>query len=476
MEKVDKKDQLILLLTAIGIMLICTKSSPFYPYNDWGDANIYFTMGKGILQGQIPYRDLYDHKGPLIYIAYSLAALISKKNFLGVWFLEIAAAYFFLLYSYKILRLFCDEKVIVMMPVYAAVVYAADHMRHGGSAEELCLPLLSYGLYILLEYLLNGKKFKSKKLLMLGITSGCVLWTKYTMLGFYVGWIVIPAIMMLTKKQYKEFAKTLGYIAAGVMIITFPIILYFGLQSALDDLFKVYFYNNIFLYTGEKVSFGRLLLRTFWNILYVVKNNFVTFGMIIIGNLYLLLTKKAEVYFSILLEFLGLVLLVLTAETLHGYYSMCFSVFCVFGFAFLWQILERIECKIAVSFAVMFLFAYFTGYNKESLFGRKELLPQYQFAEIMNMSDDPTLLNYGFLDGGFYTVAGIVPTNKYFFEANINLPEMKESQQEIIANGQVEYVVTFDEQYQWTNYEKIASADYQMEGNKITYYLYKLIN
>ena len=245
MEKVDKKDYLILLLTAIGIMLICTKSSPFYPYNDWGDANIYFTMGKGILQGQIPYRDLYDHKGPLIYIAYSLAALISKKNFLGVWFLEIAAAYFFLLYSYKILRLFCDEKVIVMMPVYAAVVYAADHMRHGGSAEELCLPLLSYGLYILLEYLLNGKKFKSKELLMLGITSGCVLWTKYTMLGFYVGWIVIPAIMMLTKKQYKEFAKTLGYIAAGVMIITFPIILYFGLQSALDDLFKVYFYNNI---------------------------------------------------------------------------------------------------------------------------------------------------------------------------------------------------------------------------------------
>ena len=37
---------------------------------------------------------------------------------------------------------------------------------------------------------------------------------------------------------------------------------------------------------------------------------------------------------------------------------------------------------------------------------RKEQLPQYQFSEIITRTKEATLLNYGFLDGGFYTVSG----------------------------------------------------------------------
>ena len=196
-----KKKQLIFLfLISVGAMLFCTKSSPLYPFNDWGDANIYFTMGKGMLEGKVPYRDLYDHKGPLIYAIYAIAGMISKKSFLGVWILEIIAATVFSIYSYKTLCLFCKKNVITLMPVYVAVVYAANHMRHGGSAEELCLTFLAYGLYVLAKYLVQKKMFKDIELLLIGITSGFVLWIKYTMLGFYMGWIIVPAVLMLRNK------------------------------------------------------------------------------------------------------------------------------------------------------------------------------------------------------------------------------------------------------------------------------------
>ena len=42
------------LLCACGMLLICSKSSPLYPMNDWVDVQCFFTVGRGILQGKMP--------------------------------------------------------------------------------------------------------------------------------------------------------------------------------------------------------------------------------------------------------------------------------------------------------------------------------------------------------------------------------------------------------------------------------------
>src|SRR3989304_5000832 len=40
------------------------------------DAGVYSTVARGILDGQIPYRDLFDHKQPLLYTWYMLSFLL----------------------------------------------------------------------------------------------------------------------------------------------------------------------------------------------------------------------------------------------------------------------------------------------------------------------------------------------------------------------------------------------------------------
>ena len=61
------------LLTAAALLLICTKSSVLYPFNDWVDANCYFSVGKSMMNGKVLYRDIYDHKGPLLYTLHAFA-------------------------------------------------------------------------------------------------------------------------------------------------------------------------------------------------------------------------------------------------------------------------------------------------------------------------------------------------------------------------------------------------------------------
>lgn len=70
-------------------LLICTKSSPLYSLNDWVDSNAFFTMGKGIINGKIPYKDLFEQKGPLLYFIHGISYIISNKTFIGVFILEV---------------------------------------------------------------------------------------------------------------------------------------------------------------------------------------------------------------------------------------------------------------------------------------------------------------------------------------------------------------------------------------------------
>ena len=73
-------------------LLVATSSLPLYATNFWTDTNIYFTIGRGMTRGLMPYRDLFDHKGPLLFILYALGAAISDTSFIGVFALEALCA------------------------------------------------------------------------------------------------------------------------------------------------------------------------------------------------------------------------------------------------------------------------------------------------------------------------------------------------------------------------------------------------
>ena len=79
-------------LCAVIIMTICSRSSFLYVFNLCDDANSYFTMGKSMFRGFVPYRDLFDQKGILLYFIYGLSSLMSATTFRGVFVMEIIAA------------------------------------------------------------------------------------------------------------------------------------------------------------------------------------------------------------------------------------------------------------------------------------------------------------------------------------------------------------------------------------------------
>ena len=50
------------------ILYFASENSIIYPVNEWADVNMYLDVAKEMRNGALLYRDVFDHKGPYLYL------------------------------------------------------------------------------------------------------------------------------------------------------------------------------------------------------------------------------------------------------------------------------------------------------------------------------------------------------------------------------------------------------------------------
>ena len=101
-------------------------------------------------------------------------------------------------------------------------------------------------------------------------------------------------------------------------------------------------------------------------------------------------------------------------------------------------------------------------------------LAQYRFADIISKSQNPTLLNYGFMDGGFYTASGVKPNCRFFCSLNVNNDIIQKEQKKYIKQKKIQYIVTIQKDLSFDGYTFISEAVTENRyGDFVHYYLYE---
>ncbi len=492
-----KRDGLVFLyclLTAAACLTLCSKCSFLYPINDWTDANAYLSCGRGMLHGRVMYRDLYEHKGPLLYALHALCCLVQSGGFLGVYFLEILAAGLFLTAAYRTLTLYgAGRTALLWLPVIAVLVYSSFSFREGDSAEELCLPLLGWSLYGMLSWLRREApgRMAAGKLALNGLLCGCVLWIKFTLLGFYVPWIVGMMLWHAAKREWKAAFRSLGWFLAGIALATVPWLVYFGVNGAITPWLKTYLYDNLFLYGGGEGA--GLLARAKAALLALLdwaKLNWAYAAPVALGLAGITLLRggksvkksSAQARFpavsgaekAFLWAAAGFLALgVYIGGRSYPYYGLILAVFTPLAALPLGLLAERALAPRRLLAAVLAgalipgaaLFTLAASRNTPDLLKPKQDTMQYRIAAVVAQTPDATLLNYGFMDAGFYTACDIAPTVKYFHQTNVPLQEMLDEQERYVDEGITDYVVTrgknpasIDERYELAATEKAPAS------------------
>ena len=482
-------------------LLIGTKSSPLYPMNDWVDVNVYMTLGRGILHGRVPHRDLFEQKGPVFLFVHALLAFFFRKGYFGIYLLEVICMGLFLYFSGKICSLYVKNRIApwAVMLFLGTAVPVSPAFSQGGGLEELFLFAFSASLYYVLRALRNGRLLSAKESVIIGILAGAAFWSKYTFCGFFAALAVSVVIWYASMGKWSDILKTAGFMLAGLGAVSLPVFGDFAVNGALGDLFDVYFVRNMTSYARTEKS-AQEYIRTAFRLTFSRNKKHYNW-LLWPGAAFLLVGffRRFRESLTVLLCFSGLIITTYMSSPGYSYYGLVLAPFAVFGLCAIAAAAEAgaraaglklknltVPKSARLLLAAGLIIAAGTGMgiiyhysaNTYLMDYRKEEMPQYIFAEVIRQVPDATLLNYWCLDGGFYYTAGVEPVNRFFCYFNLNPPELAKEQQGLIRDGAVDFVVTRRNPLspalqEAGKYRLVRTANFWFDARYYDYYLYQ---
>ena len=474
-------------MVVFAMFTVCATTSPLYSFCD--ESHCFFSVGKAILNGRVLYRDILEQKGLLIYLIQIPAYLISHTTFLGVWIIQSLLIIISFYYNIRSASILLRNKygVLISVSVLYLVIFTCDALGSAQTVEVYLLPCFSYSIYCSLKYLEVPEKIPPYVLILNGIMAGIVLWTKYSLLGFYFAWMATICIFLLFRKTILEAFEKGVFFIIGMIGVSIPCLVYFYVNNSIAYLIKFYFLNNMQSYGEEAKSFLGVLKGYIEAVIVQLKWNPILLILLLIGVIYIIFNNELEsiVKINILLSAVFQYMIVYLHGPMYSYYFYAFAPFGVFGVCGLLCFCKRnlrlnnirigTVCLIAV---LCLIISYYLKPSPRRFLDDSSKLAQYKFAEIMTEQNDPTLLEYGYLDGGFYTVADIVPNTWAYCKLNWNNKEMINDQKNTLKKCLVDYVVVRSDVEIPTelteNYHLIAEHTQYRKDTLYTYYLYQL--
>ena len=490
MKKNQKRKLFIILyclIISIITLLLNSKNSPLYPFNGWDDFNSFYTVGSNWYKGLIPYRDLVDQKGPLLYLIYLIAYLITPNKFIGIFILEILFLTITLYISNKIIKLFIKNKSnLIILPLYGTLLTTSISFVEGGSAEEFNLLFTTITIYYILKYLKNSNltNITNKDIIINALMCGLSIMIKYNTIGLWFIMMAIICLNLFKQKKYKE-AISKGILFIFIMLLPFILFsIYFYLNNALYDFLNIYFYINIFKYSTNT----NILLKIFNSIYYFTTSlfkNIPTLILIFIIVYYHLLnlfikfkkitiTKKKITFLTISLF---TIIILNFSQEYRPYNVVAIYFYILLLLTYLFYNLPKLKI-LKITSIIIIPILLLINIDYKYLFTPKEDTVQYHFANIINKYNNPTILQYRTLDEGFYTTTNTTPITKYFEQLNISYeqnPDNFNTQDNIIMNKSVDFVIF--RKYDLNTTKKYTKKEiyYQTKFNNmtITPYLYE---
>lgn len=444
----------ICLLLATIFYFIFGFNSPIYTFNSDQDYNWFLTMGHGLVAGKLPYRDLFDHKGPIVYFVTAFCCLFKNPN-LVMLFIEIICVSLFFFFAYRIAkkRLNAFFSLVVILVLALAIHTSWCRMCSADAIEELFLPIYAYFLLCWLEFLIEHRTWNWIRSLCLGLCFGIIFWSKYTLVYFMLAPMLIWFILSLRAKQYRTITLNITMMLLGVVLITIPNVAFFAFNNALSDLINVYFIVNLTAYgssdplmilftAGVSFAIGPVaLFLIIWGVVRFAihrwheRTGWLVLIAFLVNWILLVFTSKEIAYYFIGLfpyTILGAIdILTIISQKLTSPHH----------YQWIYIALTTVCIVICIPFSVL-TWEWGRDKNEYTPLVIADVIHDY---ETTHNTTDVTLFCYRIGDFGFYNATGIIPNNYYFCNNLFNetdYPRMYEEIHGYITDQTSDFIIT----------------------------------
>jgi|GEM_PF-4781661 hypothetical protein len=309
----------LLVLICFAVMVSISVSPHLFPRPNI-DQGVYIYIGSQILDGKLPYRDLWDHKGFLIYYIYAFGLLINSDY--GIWLLGILTLLITIGISYKLYYGLFDstEAFIWTLTWLAGLTFVLDG---GHTIEYFNLPLLFGSLYCTILLL---KTHHTLFAILIGCLSAISAFLRPNEISVILSICLLCIFQALKEiKQSYFWLKSLTYIAFG-FLLTVSLFLFFLSSQGLIKVFYDAFIHFNLLYSQANSNnffaffFGVYLLPVFFII------SFTTWLSLMIKNKKTYFKQEIS-YFLVILFPIQILLSILSGRAYAHYFVSWLPVF-----------------------------------------------------------------------------------------------------------------------------------------------------
>lgn len=446
----------LIFVFVVGVLLCCSGASPLI--NNMGtDSSVFFVVGRGMKNGFVPYRDLFDHKGLYLYVLNCLAAWCSERTGLGILILEIVFVTCSVYIVYTLYRMYDLELYAALIASFifvGAIVYYGTY-EGGNLIEEYVLALQLVSFYFIFKDEKN-ESVEHRPCYMF-IHGVCVaiaaIGFRANMALMWGGIAIVVLVRLLMHKKYNNLIYNLLAGIVGMLVGILPVIGYgFFTHSGKDMFFSMISYNLV--YTRNEQGLFQTFIKIFDRRAIVVFFIPLFISCVIFLTLKLGRWIKAE---FCLMFILAIVAICLSGKNYGHYfeYLVPFLIPIIGGIVHflrehcipLWnrKIMMISFCFLLAVLANASILQRFTGkINNNTVEACRELLEK----EGKNGKDEKILVTWN--HASYYNRLGMMPSEKYFYIPGTDykeFPDAIEAQVNSILSAKNDILVIFYEDY-----------------------------
>lgn len=253
--EVNKGLLVILAITfVLGMFVFSAFTSPIYPSFYGGDSALFTLLGKGIVEGKTIYKDLFDHKGPILFFIEAAGYLLGKTT--GILILQciFGVVNLSLLYVvWKKIKQNSASNVELIIVFIAGCSVFFHTFTYGNLSEEYSLPLISCCILLFVKYAQNCKndaKHPYSYSFIYGVIITILILIRLNNAVTVLAGVFAIILYLFFKKEYKNMLINLIFGILGMCVAALPVVIYFIYKSALYDMLYATFVYN-FKYAGS---------------------------------------------------------------------------------------------------------------------------------------------------------------------------------------------------------------------------------
>ena len=248
------------------VLHFCAGTSPLRPDEYLWDSALFQAVGKLWADGMLPYRDIFDHKGPLLFWIQRLAYGFANPR-MALYVLESTFVSVSLCLGYATLRRKMSRPSAFLGGVLM-LIFWLPLMEYGNLCETYSMPFLMIPLYLQLKFLYSGsKKHPLPYAFIYGLCFGANLMIRPNngLLTALVTFVI--AIELPIRRQWTNLLQNGFWLIAGVLIPVVPFVAYFAWHGALQEMiYATWTFNLIYAESLEL----ELVMQNLRNVLFFI--------------------------------------------------------------------------------------------------------------------------------------------------------------------------------------------------------------